>query len=129
MIFQSYMTSRHECRAWLAGLVIIALAFRGLIPVGYMPNIERPANAPFGITICGGMAHHSQGSHDDQKLHKDHEACPFSVNAIFAYGGGDMGFAVPYVAFILLCAFSAFVLSRARRFGNVAPRGPPFCLA
>jgi hypothetical protein len=109
-------------RAWIACALILALAFHGLIPLGYMPEANNTgATHPFlAMTICGG---HAQTK--DHGTAKDHDVCPFSVNHVFASTPIDAAIAAPLFIFVALLLPAAFALTTARRFGNSSPRAPP----
>jgi hypothetical protein len=105
-------------------IVVVALAFRGLIPTGYMPDISRSGGQPFGITICGGTGHHHQKS-DDGKQHD--MPCPYSVNSVFASRGFIPAIFLPvfiYTALVVVMVAFAFAQTH-RHHGNASPRAPP----
>lgn len=63
-------------RELITSILLVALAFRALIPVGFMPATEKP----FSLEIChaGFLAHlgpHGLGQHPDSQSNFDH--CPF----------------------------------------------------
>lgn len=76
---------------WLASLLVVALAFRALIPVGFMPS----GNGQLALQICpdgfpAALLHHSGHHHHDgdssQAPGHDHKSwmqghCPFGAAA------------------------------------------------
>lgn len=76
------LIARRARRELLTALLLVAVAFRALIPTGFMPSSERP----FSLEICHGgidaradRAEHgiagSQSTHDPVRL----EQCPFGA--------------------------------------------------
>jgi hypothetical protein len=131
------MISQKTRRAVLAWAVILALAARGFIPAGVMPNMERTAAHPFAMTICGGhgpmvmdaggilrSAGTAPDKNDGKKL-QDHEACPFSVNVVFAFNGWWAALPPPVYLFVAMLTLAAFARAQTRPFGNASPRAPP----
>ncbi len=122
-------------RAYLAWMVIAALAAHGIIPVGFMPDAARAPTQPLAMTICGGMGPMAMGKHvahsapankkDDSSKPRHEMPCPFSTNALFAFGNDAPVFASPVYIFIALMALALFALAQERRFGNASPRAPP----
>lgn len=58
-----------KSRQWLTSILLVALAFRALIPVGFMPSDERP----FTLALCPDWfpAHLFQPAHEHSS-HGDH---------------------------------------------------------
>lgn len=123
MIFAQHMASRNTRHTWPGWIVVVALAFNGLIAVGYMPNTSRSVGQPFGITICGGTEHHHHQKSDDGKQHG--MPCPYSVNSVFASSGFTPEISPPVFIYTALVAMVAFALAQTRRYGNASPRAPP----
>jgi hypothetical protein len=137
MTFIRFTPSQKASRALLGWMVIIALAFHGLIPLGYMPDISPKAGHPVQMTICDGMDMSSvdmdEDSGDDNAPAKnkadgkssDHAPCPFSVNAVFSFGNLTPDIAAPIYIFIAIASFAALILTAQRRYINASPRAPP----
>lgn len=131
------LSSNQKPRVYLGWLLILALAFHGLIPVGYMPDVTHAQGKSLGMTICDGMDHSmTMGSHAENKQLKPHEnsnghksqnrfPCPFSINAVFANTAVALSSAVPVFLFLTLLLPAGFLLAERRRFGQGAARAPP----
>jgi hypothetical protein len=111
-------------RELIAGALLVALAFRALVPVGFMPA----ADGSFGLQIChvglsSALAAHLTGHHPSGGLRSDH--CPF--------GAAPAGAPVPHTA-LTMPRFEPVLEQIARLEARVAsvrgerahqPRGPP----
>jgi hypothetical protein len=118
-------------------IVVAVLAFHGLIPLGYMPDVSPNAEHPMQMTICDGMDMSSMDmddqSDDSGALAKgktdgkssDHPPCPFSVDAVFTFAKIAPDLAAPIFTFIAIASFASFLLSAQRRYANASPRAPP----
>lgn len=111
-------------RELIAGALLVALAFRALVPVGFMPATD----GSFGLQIChvglsSALAAHLTGHHPSGGLRSDH--CPF--------GAAPAGAPVPHMAPTMprfepvleriACFAARAVKVRAERAHQ--PRGPP----
>jgi hypothetical protein len=124
-------------RSYCAWAVILALVFRGLVPLGYMPDFSKGGAGFFPVTICSGYdratifldqdfnkadaARHGKGDsgHDDTTF------CPFGVSSIFAWAGVS-ALVWLALAFSFIVVFHAdFRLGRQRFFANTSSRSPP----
>jgi hypothetical protein len=136
MNFAFLYLPKKSSRAGLSAVVVLALALHGFIPAGYMPDAHS-VHEPFAMAVCNGMGpmdmaamqpkanpDPAKKNGDGQKF-QDHAPCPFSVNAVFAFGGLAPCCAVPFAVFIVLNLLAAFVFMRTGHFGNASPRAPP----
>lgn len=58
-----------KARTWVIGILLVALALRALVPVGFMPS----ADEPFSLQICpdgfpAQLLHHQHGSHHEHAV-------------------------------------------------------------
>lgn len=82
-----------KSRHWLTSILLVAFAFRALIPVGFMPSGERP----FTLEMCPGWfpAHlvpptHEQPTHEHSS-HGDHESHAMAHDAAASEGKQSPG--------------------------------------
>ena len=62
---------------WIAGLLLPAILFRGLIPVGFMPALD--GDGAMSVHFCDGMAN---GPADDPaKPGHEQRKCPYSATS------------------------------------------------
>ena len=124
---------RHSC-AWV---VVLALLFRGLVPLGYMPDFSKRGSGLFPITICSGYdrstifldrdfnkvdaAKHGKG----HSQHDDKTFCPFSVSSIFASADAPVLFWLALAFSFIVVSCTDFRLVRQRFFANTSSRSPP----
>jgi len=138
MIISHIFSSQRTSRTILGWIIIAALAFHGLIPLGYMPDISSAAKHLLHMAMCNGMDMSSmdmdEGSADNDAPVKDRAnnkptnstPCPFSVNAVFAFAHAVPVFAAPTYVLIAVVSFAAFIFALQRRHINASPRAPPF---
>jgi hypothetical protein len=101
---------------WVAGILLLALAYPALVPAGFMPA----AGSPFSLQIChGGMMEQHAGGH------------PQLVSCLFTAvpSAGAQAHAAPpppfwVMAFVSVALFERLCLG-ARRDPAHPPRGPP----
>jgi hypothetical protein len=123
-----------SCCAWI---VVFALAFHGLIPVGYMPDFSRQAGQILPMTICSGfgpmqmdadqhhMDHARNTGHNDQQNHNK-VPCLFSLNSVASFDGLTIPFIVAFIFVIIsLLALPNFRILAQRAYGNASSRSPP----
>jgi hypothetical protein len=124
-------------RRYCAWAVVWALAFRGLVPLGYMPDFSKRGSGFFPITICSGYdretifldrnfnkadaAKHGNGHNQ----HDDKTFCPFSVSSIFASADNAALLWLALVFAFVVVFHTDFRLSRQRFFANTSSRSPP----
>ena len=122
--------SSRSCFAWL---VILALLFRGLVPLGYMPDFSKQAHGFFPITICSGYDRTTifldkdfnkvepVGQGKTQHQHDDRTFCPFSVSSIFASAETPEFVSVALAFIFAVAVYTPFQLVRQRFFANTSP--------
>jgi hypothetical protein len=119
----------------IAGILLIALAFRALVPTGFMPA----ADEPFTLEICpDGFpaqllhppkghehgAHHSRGtSHHHDSLRGEH--CGFAAVAGAGPAAHPLPMLVPLESMLAPLLDTACPAYQARRFLIQQPRAPP----
>ena len=126
-------------RTTCAWIVIFALLFHGLIPVGYMPSSFQGAGEFLPVRICGGLdtvataidknfhrADEHQNKHSEHQQSLDKSSCLFSLNAFTSLTGlAPPSFIVFLSSLIDRLTFSNFGLLRSRIYGNASSRSPP----
>jgi hypothetical protein len=124
-------------RAWVSGVLLVTLAMRALVPMGFMPSVERPFTlqlCPDGIPVLllqsghdfahqHGSERAGSGTHHHDLSHTDH--CVFAAAA----GVGPTShwsLATPTIEALLGSPFhSATVVIAVQRFRTQQPRAPP----
>jgi hypothetical protein len=127
--------ARQRSRKLIASILLVALAFRALVPAGFMPA----ANHPFSLEICpdgfpaqllhSGMdhehgMHHSKGAaHSHYSAQSEH--CVFA--AVTSAGPATYALAVrlPLDSSFTPLFDGARCIYRAQRFRVHQPRAPP----
>jgi hypothetical protein len=100
---RNHVNRRH--RGLVTGILLVALAFRAIVPVGFMPA----SGSIFALEICGDQlpAHSaSHHSHDQSGAHAHFARCPFGsapaagpISQIAAVAPTALPTAVPVVDF------------------------------
>lgn len=117
---------------FLLTIALIAVAVRGLIPMGWMPTGERG----FEITICAGVDTHKVWLDSNGKLHKqdpskkpapDPEPCAFGALAMLANLGDNSAAYFPAVKRAKALGRSEYLVSIGRGLAAPPPpaTGPP----
>jgi Protein of unknown function (DUF2946) len=123
----------HGSRKLNASILLIALAFRALVPAGFMPASDRL----FSLEICpegfppqllhhgtdhGSRVHHG-ASHSHNSAHSEH--CVFA--AVTGAGPGTLvnGVHAPLDSFLAPLFDTAPFALRTQRFRIQQPRAPP----
>lgn len=115
------------------GLVLLALAMKALMPMGFMPVTS---GKTLSVMICDGT-----GMMQDAKIAVSGEApdgkagggakadgtCPYSGLSFAAFGGADALLAASLILFILALGFAPATIPPLRRRTHVQPPqcGPP----
>jgi len=116
-------------RLALALVLLVALAFRALIPAGWMPNLQGVGGAPLVIcTAQGAETLFPDAQAHPGKPHSDprRDGCPFAVQAL-ASGPPPIHVSVQ-LAFVIAAASqpsNPAVPVAPRRRGETNPRAPP----
>lgn len=114
-------------------IALIAVAVRGLIPMGWMPTGERG----FEITICDGIDTHKVWLDSDGKLHKqdpskkpapDPEPCAFGALAMAAVINDISASDIPSAKMAVASGRSDYLVSIGRGLAAPPPpaTGPPY---
>jgi Protein of unknown function (DUF2946) len=120
-------------RKLIAGILLIALAFRALVPAGFMPASDQP----FSLEICpdgfppqllhygthhGPGVHHA-ASHSHNSARSEH--CVFAAVAGAGPGMAVNGVLAPLDSFLAPLFDTAPFALRTQRFRIQQPRAPP----
>lgn len=119
-------------KRWLAHLLLLAVAVRALIPIGYMPDFAAAGDGVFKVVICSGMgakqvALDADGKPlPDQQASNDGQPCAFAGVAVVALPILDaLPLPAPDFQTAALSARTAVDLPPARAGPALGSRGPP----
>lgn len=123
---------RDECRAFLAGFVLLAFLFRALIPVGFMPDMQALQHHVIKITLCSmdGAKEILVDGGAKQDRNKSH---PSHKKEICAFGAAPQTALLDFVPLSLPVLFAVSerlaaiqkLLFPAQSSGIHQPRAPP----
>ncbi|MGL4396181.1 MAG: DUF2946 family protein [Hyphomicrobium sp.] len=119
-------------RVWVVRLLVLAFAFRALIPVGYMPDFSALSNGVLKVVICTANGSKTVDIDADGKLQPanpnahDHHPCAFT-------GLAAIDLPQPHAVVVkhtiaveaVLIARLAVVLPPVRAGPQLGSRGPP----
>ena len=73
-------------RMWIAQILVLAFAFRALVPAGYMPDFDAIANGTFKVVICSSNGSHVVALDADEGGQKTKDSS-FSAHQVCAFSG------------------------------------------
>lgn len=117
---------------WVVRLLVIAFAFRALVPLGYMPDFSALSKGVLKVVICTGSGSKVVNLDADGKPHPQPQKAPHGDQPCSF--GGLVALDLPAFDFVPVSAFSqhetvlprlAVTIPPARAGPALGSRGPP----
>jgi hypothetical protein len=135
-LLESSRHNRSPAQTICAWLIVLVLAFRAVMPLGFMPDFAAKTGALFPVKICSGLetktitvdqnGHEAPPSKTQDKTHTTETPCSFSIGSAFAATGITPPQLLVLTQLSLFIKPPAdFILAASRIFGNASPRAPP----